>query len=258
MMISIPLDVKKWSVLLLLLFGFQIAGLAQDKGSMFTIYLVRHAEKVLSEDNPKDPSLTPCGEQRAASLEVFLSAVHLDAIYSSDYTRTRNTAQPAAQNRNLETRLYDHKKLEEFAKIPTYYVMDFDKTMPEQVMEYMPSQAEIDECEWLPDNELKVFSDEFSRTQFQGTMNSYRCATNPKYFEAIKAYTGKTIEVPVTFIAGAKDWGPYQSYGNFEAMKATIADLNIHFIEGAGHWVQQEKPNEVNELMIDFINKHKA
>ena len=150
------------------------------------------------------------------------------------------------------------KTLEEFAKIPTYYVMDFDKTMPEQVMEYMPSQAEIDECEWLPDNELKVFSDEFSRTQFQGTMNSYRCATNPKYFEAIKAYTGKTIEVPVTFIAGAKDWGPYQSYGNFEAMKATIADLSIHFIEGAGHWVQQEKPNEVNELMIDFINKHKA
>ena len=116
-MISTPLRFKKWSVLFLLLFGFQIAGLAQDKDSMFTIYLVRHAEKVLSEDNPKDPSLTPCGEQRAASLEVFLSAVHLDAIYSSDYTRTRSTAQPAAQNRNLETRLYDPKKLEEFAKM---------------------------------------------------------------------------------------------------------------------------------------------
>ena len=107
----------KLSVLFLLLFGFQITVLAQDKDSMFTIYLVRHAEKVLSEDNPKDPPLTPCGEQRAASLEVFLSSVHLDAIYSSDYTRTRNTAQPTARNRQMETRLYDPKKLEEFAKV---------------------------------------------------------------------------------------------------------------------------------------------
>lgn len=117
MMISAPLSFRSWSVLFLLLFGFQMAIVAQDTDSMFTIYLVRHAEKALSEDNPKDPPLTPCGEQRAASLEVFLSEVHLDAIYSSDYARTRNTAHPAAENRNLETRLYDHKKLEEFAKM---------------------------------------------------------------------------------------------------------------------------------------------
>ena len=108
---------KSWILLFMLIFGIHVASFAQNEDPMFTIYLVRHAEKELSADNPKDPPLTPCGEQRAASLEVFLSQVQLDAIYSSDYTRTRNTAQPVAKNRNMETRLYDPKKLEEFAKV---------------------------------------------------------------------------------------------------------------------------------------------
>ena len=108
---------KSWTLFVILFLGIQVASFAQNEDSMFTIYLVRHAEKELSSDNPKDPPLTPCGKQRAASLEVFLSQVQLDAIYSSDYSRTRSTAQPVAQNRNMETRLYDPKKLEEFAKV---------------------------------------------------------------------------------------------------------------------------------------------
>ena len=107
----------KRTALLFVLFGFQLGLYAQDSESMFTIYLVRHAEKELTAENPKDPPLTPCGEQRAAGLEVFLSAVQLDAVYSSDYVRTRSTAQPVVQNRKMETRLYDPKKLEEFAKL---------------------------------------------------------------------------------------------------------------------------------------------
>jgi broad specificity phosphatase PhoE len=108
---------KSWTLFVILFLGIHVASFAQNGDPMFTIYLVRHAEKELSADNPKDPPLTPCGEQRAASLEVFLSQVQLDAIYSSDYSRTRSTAQPVAQNRNMETRLYDPKKLEEFAKV---------------------------------------------------------------------------------------------------------------------------------------------
>jgi len=121
----------------------------------------------------------------------------------------------------------------------------------------MPTQAQIDACEWLPDDELRVFSTEFSRTQFQGTMNSYRCATDPRFFHAIKTYSGKGIDVPVAFIAGSKDWGPYQSYGNFEAMKANIAQLEVSFVGGAGHWVQQEKAEEVNKIMIEFLKDKK-
>jgi broad specificity phosphatase PhoE len=110
------LDKTKWVALLILLIGFQDTTYSQGKDSMFTIYLVRHAEKAQSDDQPKDPPLTDCGEQRAASLQVFLSQVHLDAIYSSDYTRTRNTAKPTAESRKMETRLYDPRNLEDFAK----------------------------------------------------------------------------------------------------------------------------------------------
>ena len=108
---------NNWFAIFIVLVGFQFSALAQSDDSMFTIYLVRHAEKELTADNPKDPPLTPCGEQRAASLEVFLSAVQLDAIYSSDYMRTRSTAEPVANNHNMETRLYDPKKLEDFATV---------------------------------------------------------------------------------------------------------------------------------------------
>ena len=116
MIFSNYFSIKK-AALFLLLVCLQVSTFAQDADSMFTIYLVRHAEKELASDNPKDPPLTSCGEQRAASLEVFLSSVQLDAVYSSDFIRTRRTAAPAAQNRNMETRLYDHKNLEEFAKV---------------------------------------------------------------------------------------------------------------------------------------------
>ena len=60
----------------------QYAVNAQDNKEIFTIYLVRHAEKEQSSDNPGDPSLTECGLQRAESLAGFLEKVDLDAIYA--------------------------------------------------------------------------------------------------------------------------------------------------------------------------------
>lgn len=89
----------------------------QDSEALFTLYLVRHAEKELESEDPRNPPLTPCGEQRAASLEVLLAEVNLDAVYSTDYLRTRGTAEPVARNKGLETRLYDSKKLEDFARM---------------------------------------------------------------------------------------------------------------------------------------------
>ena len=98
-----------------LFLGLHISSYAQNNSSTFTLYLVRHAEKELSSENPKDPPLTPCGEQRAASLEVFLSAVPIEAVYSSDYTRTRDTAKPLAEKRKLTTQIYNPKSPQETA-----------------------------------------------------------------------------------------------------------------------------------------------
>ncbi len=89
---------------------------AQGSEEIFTIYLVRHAEKAISADNPKDPPLTQCGQQRAGSLAGFLGKVDLDAIYSTDYIRTKSTAQPTANANGIAIKFYDPRDLEGFAK----------------------------------------------------------------------------------------------------------------------------------------------
>ena len=73
------------------------------------IYLVRHAEKV--KDESKDPALTKTGRQRAANLAVILENAGIEAIYSSDYKRTRDTAAPLAENLDLDIKIYDPKSL---------------------------------------------------------------------------------------------------------------------------------------------------
>jgi hypothetical protein len=57
---------------------------------------------------------------------------------------------------------------EELAKLPMYYVMDLDKTMPETVAPYMPSPAEITAHRWLTEDELDIYVTEYERTGFQG------------------------------------------------------------------------------------------
>jgi hypothetical protein len=62
----------------------------------------------------------------------------------------------------------------ELAKLPPYYMMDLNKTMPQTVAEHMPSAAQIAANTWLTEDELRVYSTEFSRTGFQGELQVYR------------------------------------------------------------------------------------
>jgi len=63
--------------------------------------------------------------------------------------------------------------------------------------------------------------------------------------------------VPSCFIAGRSDWGVFQKPGDFEAMQrsACARMLGCHLIAGAGHWVQQERPEEVSRLLIEFLRR---
>lgn len=90
---------------------------AQQDDQIFTIYLVRHAEKQVPTNGSKDPSLTPCGLQRAESLAGFLTNVDLKSIYSTNYTRTKNTAQPTANAKGLEMEMYNPRALNDFAEL---------------------------------------------------------------------------------------------------------------------------------------------
>ncbi|MGH8700704.1 MAG: alpha/beta fold hydrolase [Burkholderiales bacterium] len=145
----------------------------------------------------------------------------------------------------------------EFAKIPTYYIMDRDRNMAETVAPEMPSAAAIAACRWLPEEALRVYSEAFARTGFQGGLNWYRCATDPRYAAELQVFSGRTIDVPSIFIAGRADWGPFQKPGDLEKMQAGACTrmLGCHFVDGAGHWVQQERPAESARLLLDFLQR---
>lgn len=78
-----------------------------------TYYLVRHAEKELDQENP---SLTAEGIQRAADLVDMMENIPLDAVYTTNYNRTIQTAQGVAAQKGLEFILYDPSDLPAFAE----------------------------------------------------------------------------------------------------------------------------------------------
>jgi pimeloyl-ACP methyl ester carboxylesterase len=144
---------------------------------------------------------------------------------------------------------------DQLALLPDYYVMPLGASMPEAVAPLAPSPAEIAACDWLTDDELAVYARAFTATGFQGGLNWYRCGTSGLTGRDLRLFAGRQIEVPALFVAGAADWGVFQSPGVFEAMQArACADFRgARLIDGAGHWVQQEQPQAVLKALLGFL-----
>ena len=142
---------------------------------------------------------------------------------------------------------------EEMARMPRYYIMDRAKGMCETVGARMPTAAE--RGAWLSEEELDVFASEYGRTGFQGGLNYYRRGADAKLTAELEVFSGRTIDVPAAFIGGTSDWGVYQTPGALEAMRTKVCTkmTGVHMVAGAGHWVQQEKPEEVSRLLLDFL-----
>lgn len=145
----------------------------------------------------------------------------------------------------------------ELANMPTYYIMDRDKDMAATVAEHMPSACAIAANQWLPESDLSFCSTEFARTGFQGGLQWYRCALSSKFSSELQIWSGRSIDIPSLFIAGAQDWGVYQHPGAYELMqsRACTRMTGCHLIAGAGHWVQQEQSDEVVRLLQEFLNQ---
>lgn len=103
-----------------------------------TVYVVRHAEKKLDND---DPDLTDAGQQRARALAHALRSEKLDAIFSTETRRTRQTAAPAAESRGLEVRLYGKEDITRVImhvrRTPgRYLVIGHSNTVPDLVSRF--------------------------------------------------------------------------------------------------------------------------
>ncbi len=115
-----------------------------------TIYLSRHAEK---QPDSSDPDLTDAGHCRAAFIARLLSHAGIESIYSTDYRRTRSTAEPLANSLDSEIRLYDPRALEKMAETLTTsgavaFVAGHSNTTP-QLVRHLGGEAEaMDESEY--------------------------------------------------------------------------------------------------------------
>ena len=83
-----------------------------------TVILLRHAEKDISEGaDAANPELSAAGNLRAEKLVGILNKYQPDAIYSTDYIRTRATVRPLARKRNAMTLIYNPRTLNEMEKL---------------------------------------------------------------------------------------------------------------------------------------------
>jgi len=89
--------------LLLLFFQILVGCNVQDKET--TVYLVRHAEKVLT-DTTDNPPLTPEGEMRAEQLIKEMGGIEFEKIFSTEYDRNINTIKPLANSQSIEISIY--------------------------------------------------------------------------------------------------------------------------------------------------------
>lgn len=143
----------------------------------------------------------------------------------------------------------------ELARLPTYYVMDAGETMPSTVAPHLPDAAAVAANRWLPEADLAVYAAEYERTGFQGGLQWYRVRTTGLWDDDLAVFAGRTLDVPALFVGGASDWGVRQTPGALERMQASACtDLRgVHLVEGAGHWVQQEQPEETTRLLLAFL-----
>ena len=139
------------------------------------------------------------------------------------------------------------------AKMPEYYIMKLDHTMVEAVMSEFPKNNNYEN--WLNDIELEVYSNSFFKNSFQPALNWYRCMTSPFQNSDLRVFSNKKIEVPSCFIAGEKDWGIFQKPGALDIMENDLC-INYcgrHILKNAGHWVQQENPDDVSKTLLNFF-----
>lgn len=149
---------------------------------------------------------------------------------------------------------------QELAILPHYYVMPLELGMRDTVAQDMTGE-EIEKMRencprWFPDAEVDVYVNEFGRTGFQGGFNWYRVMTNPELQRDVDVFAGKKIEVPLLYITGTKDWLIYQRPGSIDKMRGACTDFRgVKWIENAGHWVQQERPEKVVEHILECLGK---
>ena len=129
----------------------------------------------------------------------------------------------------------------------------WDKPLGSVFLEGLPDPVAVP---WLTDADLNYYEGEFKASGFRGPLNRYR--NHERDFEWLSGFNGKRIEQPSLFIGGTRD--PATTL--FGAVSDPVAMMRLfaprvegHILEGVGHWTQQERPDEVNRLLLNWLRR---
>jgi len=109
---------------------------------------------------------------------------------------------------------------------------------------------------WVTEADVDFYAGEFKRTGFRGGLNWYR--NIDRNWELLAPFTAARVTVPALYVVGDRDLVFY-----FRGMDQLVPNLSKFvpqlrstiILPGCGHWTQQERPNEVNAAMIDFLRR---
>ena len=105
---------------------------------------------------------------------------------------------------------------------------------------------------WLTEQEIAFFTGEFKRSGFRGGLNWYR--NLDRMWELTPFLSGAKVNQPSLFVAGEFDAVIAIYREAFDALEETMPNLQKKvLLPGAGHWIQQERPAEVNKLLVEFL-----
>eukprot|EP00928_Gymnodinium_smaydae_P087259 TRINITY_DN71544_c0_g1_i1.p1 TRINITY_DN71544_c0_g1~~TRINITY_DN71544_c0_g1_i1.p1 ORF type:complete len:379 (-),score=70.10 TRINITY_DN71544_c0_g1_i1:35-1138(-) len=113
---------------------------------------------------------------------------------------------------------------------------------------------------WISQPELDYFVQEFQRGGWDGGLNWYRVMDID--WLCTPQLKDRRVETPCAFVAGSKDM-VINMFGGAENVEAALAKVCkarpvVKFLSGAGHWIQQERPQEVNTFLLDFLKTHRS
>jgi pimeloyl-ACP methyl ester carboxylesterase len=107
--------------------------------------------------------------------------------------------------------------------------------------------------DWLTEADLDVYASEFEHSGFFGPLCRYRNVDRD--WEDLAAFADQPITLPALFIGGDRDGPTIWGAPAIERFSETLPQLfKAEILAGCGHWTQQERPNETNRLLIEFLN----
>lgn len=133
----------------------------------------------------------------------------------------------------------------------------WDKPLGATFLQGLPDPADPEGLPaWLSDADLTYYAAEFAASGFRGPLNRYR--NHERDYEWAQQFRGRRIEQPALFIGGTRDPATFLFGALADPVGLTrinVPNVEGHILAGCGHWTQQERPDQVNTLLVDWLGR---